>query len=65
VWKNVKKIKTHLRKNDPSISIIKVKPSSGYYWDTKGSKMTNFFRMVASAASGKNMIEGNEGTISI
>lgn len=52
-------------KNDPSISIIKVKPSSGYYWDTKGSKMINFFRMVASAASGKNMIEGNEGTISI
>lgn len=52
-------------KNDPSISIIKVKPSSGYYWDTKGSKMINFFRTVASAATGKNMIEGNEGTISV
>jgi len=52
-------------KDDPSISIIKVKPSSGYYWDTKGSKMINFIRMVATAASGKNLIKGNEGTISI
>lgn len=52
-------------KDDPSISIIKVKPSSGYYWDTKGSKMVNFFRKVASAASGENLIEGNEGKISI
>ncbi|HSI74353.1 MAG TPA: pyridoxamine 5'-phosphate oxidase family protein [Lunatimonas sp.] len=52
-------------KDDPNISVIKVKPTSGYYWDTKGSKMVNFFRMVASAASGKNLIKGNEGTISI
>lgn len=52
-------------KNDPSISIIKVKPTSGYYWDTKGSKMVNFFRRAASVALGENLIQGNEGTISI
>lgn len=52
-------------KNDPSISVIKVKPTSGYYWDTKGSKMVNFFRMAASVALGENLIQGNEGTISI
>jgi general stress protein 26 len=50
-------------KEDPNISLIKVKPSSGYYWDTKGSKMINFIRKLASAASGQNLIKGNEGTI--
>jgi len=52
-------------KDDPNISVVKVSPSSGYYWDTKGSKMINFIRMVASVASGKNILKGNEGSISI
>lgn len=52
-------------KADPSISVIKVKPTSGYYWDTKGSKMVNFIRNVASAVSGKNLIKGNEGEIKL
>lgn len=52
-------------KSDPRISVIKVNPSSGYYWDTKGSKMINFIRMVASAASGKNLVKGNEGKINL
>lgn len=52
-------------KDDPSISLIKVRPSSGYYWDTKGSQMINFIKMVASAASGKNLRKGSEGSISI
>jgi general stress protein 26 len=52
-------------KEDPNISLLKVKPTSAYYWDTEGNKMINFFKMVASAATGKNLVEGNEGNLSV
>jgi len=52
-------------KDDPNISIVKVKPSNAYYWDTDGNKMINFLKMVASAATGKNLVEGNEGVLSV
>lgn len=52
-------------KDDPNISIVKVKPSNAYYWDTDGNKMINFLKMVASAATGKNLVEGNEGALSV
>lgn len=50
-------------KNDPSISIIKVNTTSAYYWDTEGSKMINFFKILASAASGKTLLESKQGSI--
>lgn len=31
-------------KDDPSISIIKVKPQMAYYWDTNSKKMISFFK---------------------
>jgi general stress protein 26 len=52
-------------KDDPNISILKVKPTNSYYWDTEGNKMINFLKMVASAAMGKNFVEGNEGNIAL
>jgi acetylornithine/succinyldiaminopimelate/putrescine aminotransferase len=42
-----------------------VKPSSAYYWDTEGNKMINFFKMIASAATGKDLIDGKEGNLSV
>jgi general stress protein 26 len=52
-------------KDDPDISIIKVVPVSAYYWDTDGNQMINFIKMVASAATGKNLVTGHEGSLSI
>ncbi|WP_373493578.1 pyridoxamine 5'-phosphate oxidase family protein [Aquiflexum sp.] len=52
-------------KDDSNISILKVNPTTAYYWDTKGNKMINFLKMVASAATGKNLVDGNEGALSI
>ncbi len=52
-------------KEDPKISLIKVKPTSAYYWDTEGSKMVNFLKYIAFVATGKNMIESNEGTLDL
>ncbi len=50
-------------KDDPNISIIKVKPTSAYYWDTDGNRMLNFLKMVASVATGQNLVTGKEGAI--
>ncbi|MCL6261073.1 pyridoxamine 5'-phosphate oxidase family protein [Aquiflexum sp. TKW24L] len=52
-------------KDDPNVSLIKVTPTTAYYWDTDGNKMINFFKMVASAATGKNLVDGNEGALSL
>jgi general stress protein 26 len=52
-------------KDDPNVSIVKVKPTTSYYWDTDGNKMINFLKTMASAATGKNLVEGNEGSLSV
>ena len=49
----------------PTISVIKVTPKSAYYWDTDGSRMINFLKMVASVATGSNMVTGNQGALKI
>jgi general stress protein 26 len=32
-------------KTDPNISIIKVTPTTAYYWDTEGDRMVNIFKI--------------------
>ncbi len=49
--------------DDPNISLIKVGDINAYYWDMKGNRMINFFKMVASAATGKTLIDAQEGTL--
>lgn len=65
LWSPVLKAWFPEGKDDPNISLVKVKPTTAYYWDTDGNKMINFLKMVASAATGKNLVEGNEGTLSV
>ena len=52
-------------KNDPNISLIKVTPSSAYFWDTDGNRMINLIKMAASFVTGNNLITGTEGDIKI
>jgi general stress protein 26 len=65
LWSSELKAWFEQGKDDPNISILKVKPTTAYYWDTKGNKMINFLKMMASAATGKNHVDGNEGALSI
>lgn len=65
LWTPVAKIWFKEGKEDPSISIIKVTPTSAYYWDTDGNTMINFLKMVASVVTGNNLVSGTQGTISI
>ena len=65
LWTPTAKIWFKEGKDDPTISIIKVKPTNAYYWDTDGNRMINFLKMVASVATGNNYISGKEGTITL
>lgn len=52
-------------KDDPRITVIKVTPEEGFYWDTKNGKLVSMIKILASAVSGKTLEEGVEGTISV
>ena len=65
LWTPVAKIWFKEGKEDPNISIIKVTPTTAYYWDTNGNRMINFIKMVASVVTGKNLLNGEEGTITL
>ena len=65
LWTPVAKIWFKEGKDDPNISIIKVTPTTAYYWDTEGNRMTNFIKMAASVVTGKNFVDGEEGSITL
>lgn len=52
-------------KDDPRLTLIKVRPTSGYYWDTKHHKMISFLKIMASIVTGKTMDDGLEGTLKV
>ena len=52
-------------KDDPELSVIKVTPKNAYFWDSEGNRMVNIFKMVVSVITGKNLIDGTEGSITL
>jgi general stress protein 26 len=48
---------------DPNLSILKVTPEDGYYWDTKDGKLVSLFKMVVGAITGKELDGSIEGKI--
>lgn len=65
LWTPIAKIWFKEGKDDPNISIIKVTPTTAYYWDTDGNKMINFLKMVAFVVTGTNLVEGNQGALQV
>ena len=65
LWTPVAKIWFKEGKDDPTISVIKVTPKMAYYWDSDGSRMINFLKIVASVVIGTNLVDGKKGTITI
>ena len=65
LWNSLDKTWFKEGQDDPSISILKVTPLEAHYWDTRGNQMVNFVKMLASAATGANLVKGEEGTLKI
>lgn len=50
-------------KEDPRITVIKVTPSEGYYWDTKHGKFVGFAKQAIGAVIGKTLDDSIEGQL--
>lgn len=51
--------------DDPRISVIKVEPENGYYWDTKHNQAIGFIKRVAGAMVGKTLDDSIEGNLKV
>lgn len=51
--------------DDPRITVIKVRPSEGYYWDTKHGMAVAGVKMLIGAATGKTMDDSIEGKLAL
>ncbi len=51
--------------DDPRISVIKVEPAEGYYWDTKHGQVVAFAKRLAGAAMGKTIDDSIEGSLKV
>ena len=51
--------------DDPRISVIKVEPVEGYYWDTKHNQAVAFLKRTAGAIVGKTLDDSIEGRLSV
>lgn len=51
--------------DDPRITVIKVTPTDGYYWDTKHGNMIAGIKMLVGAALGKTLDDSIEGTLTV
>lgn len=52
-------------KDDPELTLIKVKPEYAYYWDTKSNKMISLIKILTSVVTGKSSDNGIEGTLKV
>ncbi len=49
--------------DDPRVSVIKVKPVEGYYWDTKHNMAVGLIKRAAGAVMGKTLDDSIEGDL--
>ena len=52
-------------KDDPRITVIRVAPVQGYYWDTKHNRAVVFAKMIAGAITGKTLDDSIEGKLRV
>ncbi|MEO6328375.1 MAG: pyridoxamine 5'-phosphate oxidase family protein [Ginsengibacter sp.] len=65
LWKPILKTWFTEGVDDPGISVIKVVPEEGYYWDTKHNMAIGLIKRVAGAIVGKTMDDSIEGNLSV
>ncbi|MEO6004294.1 MAG: pyridoxamine 5'-phosphate oxidase family protein [Opitutus sp.] len=51
--------------DDPRITVIKVTPHEGYYWDNKHGNLVAGVKMMIGAATGKTLDDSIEGKVSL
>lgn len=65
LWQPILKTWFTEGQNDPRITVIKVEPVDGYYWDTKHNMMVGAVKRMVGAVIGKTLDDSIEGTVKI
>lgn len=65
LWKDFAKVWFTEGKTDPSLTLIKVTPDNGHYWDTKSNKVISLMKIAVGALTGKTMDNGLEGELKV
>ncbi len=65
MWTNFAKAWFTEGEDDPAISLLKVTPEDGYYWDTKNNKIFSLFKIAKSIVTGKTDDDGLEGRLKV
>lgn len=65
LWEPIAKVWFTEGKEDPRISVIQVRPTGGYYWDTKHGMAVAGMKMMIGAMTGKTLDDSVEGTIEV
>ena len=65
LWNGVAKAWFEEGKNDPELTLIRVRPTDSYYWDTKDGKVVSMLKIAVSAATGISMDGGVEGSATV
>jgi general stress protein 26 len=51
--------------DDPRITVIRITPENGYYWDTKHGSLVAFAKQLVGAAVGKTLDDSIEGRLKV
>ena len=65
LWEPILKTWFTEGQDDPRITVIKVEPSEGYYWDTKHGNLVAGTKMLLGAMLGKTLDDSIEGRLSV
>lgn len=65
LWEPIVKAWFTEGKDDPRITVIKVTPTEGYYWDTKHGAAVAMLKTAVGAIMGKTLDDSIEGTIKV
>ena len=52
-------------KDDPDITLLKVEPENGHYWDTKNGKLVSTIKIAIAALTGNEMDGGVQGNLNV
>jgi general stress protein 26 len=51
--------------DDPNLTLVQIKPTDVYYWDTKSNKAVSILKIAVGAITGKTLDDGVEGKLEI
>ena len=65
LWQPILKVWFTEGVDDPRITVIKLEPTEGYYWDTKHNMAVGMIKRIAGAIMGKTMDDSIEGRVKV